>query len=141
MDLTSLGWIYNARILIADRVATDHRVTDPVYPNNPAFVSVHITNVSSDSLSRANFSSILIVDLLELNKQNVKNISCGDLSDEDTLQVDITDYFNPNVTASYQSGVLNRIEVQLVSYHYYTWAWQVTHNFMQPCSSQHVLHL
>ena len=114
MDLTSLGWTYNTRILIADRVATD-RITAPVYPTNPAFVSVHVTNISFDSPLRANFSSILVVDLLELNKQNIKNISCGDLSDEDTLQVDITNYFTPKVTALYQSGVLNRIEIQLVS--------------------------
>ena len=64
IELTFLGW-----------------TTSPIYPGptNPAFVSVNITNVSFDEkILKANFSSVLTVDLLELNKQNIQNISCGD---------------------------------------------------------------
>ena len=109
VELTFLGWTYNEGIDIIDRVGPDHPVTStPIIPANPAFVSVRITNVSFDSrIRRANFSSVLIVDLLELNKQNIKNISCGDLLEEDTHLVDVVDYFTPNVTASYQFSEQN----------------------------------
>ena len=111
-----MGWTYNADIEIIDRIVADYvTVTSPIVPNNPGFVSVN-TNISFNNKTlRANFSSVLTVNLLELNKQNIKNISCGDLSEEDTQLVDVVDYFTPNVTASYQYGILSRIEVQLVS--------------------------
>ena len=83
---------------------------------NPAFISVYVTNISFDSkMLLVNFSSVLTVDLLELNKQNIKNITCRGLSDKDTQQVDVSYYFTPNITASYQSGILNKVEVHFVS--------------------------
>ena len=121
VNLTTFGWTYNGdnQNTIVDRIHTDHQATSsPTYPKNPAFVSVVITNVSFNtqiSTVTANFSSVLTVNLLELNKQNVNNISCGDLSNTDTQQVNVSEYFIPNVTAFYQSGILSRIEVQLVS--------------------------
>ena len=116
VDLSTFGWTYNGDSPIADRVEADYQVSSSsVYPNNPAFVSVNVTNVSPDGeMKRANFSSFLIVDLLELNKQSIRNIACGELSETDTEQVDVSDYFIPNITASYQSGILSRIEVHLV---------------------------
>ena len=117
--MSFLGWTYNEGIDIISRVNPDYEVTSsPIYPEpaNPAFVSVNITNVSFDrKILKANFSSVLTVDLLELNKQNVQNISCGDHLYKYTQQVDVINYFTPDVTATYQSGVLNRIVVQLVS--------------------------
>ena len=121
MEQSRLDWTYNAGLHIVARVLTDHEVTSsPINPGptNPAFISVYVTNFSFDSkMLLANFSSVLTVDLLELNKQNIKNISCGGWSDKDTQQVDTSDFFNftLNITASYQSGILSRIEVHLVS--------------------------
>ena len=119
VDLTTFGWTYNGDKPIADRIEPDYQVTSsPVYPKNPAFVSVNITNASLDEkTSRANFSSTLVVDLLELNRQRVRNITCGELSETDTQQVDVSEYFTANITASYQSGNLSRVEVQLVGWY------------------------
>ena len=118
MEQSRLDWTYNAGLHIVARVETDHEVTSsPISPGptNPAFISVYVTNISFDRRTLlANFSSVLTVDLLELNKQNINNISCGGLPDKDTQQVDVIDYFTPNITASYQSGILSRVEVQLV---------------------------
>ena len=118
VDQSLLDWTYNTGLHIA-RVQTDHEVTSsPISPGptNPAFISVYVTNISFDSRTLlANFSSVLTVDLLELNKQNIRNISCGGLSDNDTQQVHVSDYFPFNITASYQSGILSKFEVQLVS--------------------------
>ena len=130
IELSFLGWTYNEGIDIVSRIDPDYEVTSsPIYPGptNPAFVSVNITNVSfARKFLKANFSSVLTVDLLELNKQNVQNISCGDHLYRDTQQVDVVDYFTPDITATYQFGVLSRIEVQLVSEQFY-----FTHNLMQ----------
>ena len=118
VELTTLGWTYNTDNLIV-RIEADYEITSsPIYPSNPAFISVSVTSVSKISDLQTNFSSVLVVDMLELNKQNVKNITCGDLSDMNTLQVDVIDYFTPTVTASYQSGILSRVEVRLVSWLY-----------------------
>ena len=119
MDLGAFGWTYNAGNLIADRIAPDYVVTSVFYPrlNNPAFISINITNVSpDDQREMSNFSSVLTVDLLELNNSNIRNITCGDLREYDTLEVDATrktsEYFTPNITATFQLGVLNIIKVQ-----------------------------
>ena len=115
MDLGAFGWTYNAGNLIAPRIAPDYDVTSSVfYPrlNNPVFISVNITNVSLDDYREmANFSSVLTVDLLELNHKNIRNITCGDIREYDTLEVDVTrkisEYFTPNITATFQLGVLS----------------------------------
>ena len=102
MDLTTFGWTYNAGNLIAPRIIPGDEVTSVFYPrlNNPAFISINITNVSPDyQRLTANFSSVLTVDLLELNNKNIKNITCGDFREYDTLEVDVTrktsEYFTP----------------------------------------------
>ena len=118
VDLATLGWTYNKENVIYRIVADDQVTSSPIYLSNPVFVSVSITSVSRTSgrRSRANFSSVLTVDLLELNKQNIKNITCGDFTDTRTQQVDVSDFFIPNITASYQSGILSRLEVHLVGW-------------------------
>ena len=115
MDIRTLGWTYNGGDIIVRILADDHVTL--FYPTNPAFVSISIYNFSHNSEdNRLNyFLSVLTVDLIELNKQHIKNITCGDLRDTDTQKVDFSDFFTPDVTAIYQSGILSRIEVQLVS--------------------------
>ena len=112
VELTSFGWRrYNNNGFkdIINRVHPDDAsITSPTYPTNPAFVSVSITKVYNNK-TRANFSSVLTVDLLEINKQIVKNISCGDLSHTDTVIVG--DYFCPSVITTYQLRLLKKIEV------------------------------
>ena len=123
MNLGPFGWTYNAGSLFAPRIAPDYEVTSyPLYPrlNNPAFISINITNVSpDDQREMANFSSVLIVDLLELNNKNIRNITCDDLTEYDTLEVDVTrkisEYFTPNITATFQLGVLKVQWTKLVS--------------------------
>ena len=117
MNVGTLGWTYNGGNLITRIVADDRITLFPVYPTNPAFVSITISNISLNrEVNRVNyFLSVLTVDLIELNKQHIKNITCGDLKDTDTQQVDISGYFTPNITAIYQSGILSSVEVQLVS--------------------------
>ena len=118
VDIAFLGWTFNEGNVIV-RIEADYSISSPIiYPGfNPAFVSISVSNISSDSeLNRIRyFSSVLTVDLIELSKQHIKNISCGDLKYNDTQKVDVKDFFTPNVTAIYQSGILSRVEVQLVS--------------------------
>ena len=111
VELYFMWWTYNAGNFIG-LIEIDYMVPSSINPPNPAFIIVNITNVSVDHKTHsANFSSVLTVDLLELRKQGVQNITCGDLATSDTLQVNVKDYFTPNATASYLSGVLSRIEV------------------------------
>ena len=115
MDIRSLGWTYNGGNIIV-RFLADELVT-LFYPTNPAFVSVSVSNFSlNHEGNQVNyFSSVLTVDIIELNKQRIKSITCGDFKDTDTQQVDVSGYFTPNITAIYQSGILSSVEVQLVS--------------------------
>ena len=111
VELYLMRWTYNAGNFI-EGIEIDYMVPSSIYPQNPAFITVDITNVSVDNKTHsASFSSVLTVDLLELRKQEIQNVTCGDLTTSDTLQVNVRDYFTPNVTASYLSGVLSRIEV------------------------------
>ena len=84
--------MYNGNIGIGDFYESDDSTTQTNMTSNPAFVSVQLTNVSPNPLNRAfgNFSSILTVDLTQLEQQNIKNITCGDPVIMDTVPVDIT---------------------------------------------------
>ena len=96
VDLTTFGWTFNGDRLIVDRLLPDRVTLTPISPANSAFVSVHTTNVSIDNVTHlANFSSVLTVDLLELSKQDIQNITCGDFATKDTLQVNVRDHFTP----------------------------------------------
>ena len=112
VQLFSMWWTYNAGNFI-ETIEIDYKAPSSINLQNPAFITVDITNVTVDNIEtdRANFSSVLTVNLLELSKQDVHNITCGDLTTRDTLQVNVKDYFTPNVTVSYISGILSRIEV------------------------------
>ena len=118
VNLITLGWTCNEGNLIF-RVENDHMVgPHPLDKDNPAFVSVYVTNISVENYTQTNspgnFSSVLTVDPLELNKQNIRSITCGDISEKVTLEVNIKEYFTPSVIASYRLGTLNKIEVDWI---------------------------
>ena len=90
VDLTTLTWMYNGDIDIAYSYYPDSSITTPKNTSNPAFVSVQLTAVSQSSLFVfANFSSILTVDLSQLEQQNIMSISCGDPATRETVPVDV----------------------------------------------------
>ena len=80
VDLTTFRWMYNGNIIIGDFYYPDYSTSILTNASNPAFVSVQLAAVSQNSLHPqfGNFSSILTVDLSQLEQQNIKNISCGD---------------------------------------------------------------
>ena len=93
VDLTSLGWTYNGIIDITeDSFFSDD--SNNIFTNatsNPAFVSVLLTAVvqNSQRLVLANFSSILTVDLSQLQQHNVMSISCGDQVNKNSTSVSV----------------------------------------------------
>ena len=91
VDLTTFRWIYNGNINIGDLYHPDDSITTPSSTSNPAFVSVQLTAVSQSLLNPVfgNFSSILTVDLSQLEQQNIKNISCGSPATRGTVPVDV----------------------------------------------------
>ena len=74
VDLTTFGWIYNGNINIGYLYHPDDSINTPSSTSNPAFVSVQLTAVSQSLLNPVfgNFSSILTVDLSQLEQQNIK---------------------------------------------------------------------
>ena len=92
VDLTSLGWTYNGIIDITEEsFFSDASSGTSMNSSNPAFVSVQLTAVVRNSQSPifANFSSILTVDLSQLEQQNITSISCGDLLNKNSAPVDV----------------------------------------------------
>ncbi len=127
IDLHQLDWNYrpaksseNVQLgmsFLADDPPQDFAstVTDN---NNPAFLTVQLVTVSrhSELNTLANFSSILTVDLLELETQGITSITCGDVSAyEEKMVSDITVWDLTEITAMYQLGALTSVEVHLVS--------------------------
>ena len=90
VDLTTLTWMYNGDIDISDSYHPDSFITTPTNTSNPAFVSVQLTAVSQSSLIIfANYSSILTVDLSQLEQQNIMSVSCGDPGIKRMIPVDV----------------------------------------------------
>ena len=89
MDLTLLRWKYNKNNNIGDFYQSDASIDTPKNTSNPAFVSVQLTAVSQNPVDPVlgNFSSILTVDLTQLEQQNILNISCGDPGERRTIPV------------------------------------------------------
>lgn len=85
---------------------------------NPPLLTVQLLDVtqSIDSFIRADFSSILTFDLLELRNQNVTKIACGDIVvTQEKSVINLMDTIvepQPTVTATYQRGMLTNIRVQ-----------------------------
>ena len=91
VDLTLLRWRYNGSIDIEPFFAPGDSLTIHT-ASSPAFLYIELTSVSTTDSVFANFSSILTVDLTQLEQQNIRNISCGDtlIRDSVSVQVSIT---------------------------------------------------
>ena len=90
VDLTTLEWEYNDFAIELFYVPSDSADTTPRPLANSAFVSVQLIRVSRNTiLMTANFSSILTVDLSQLEQQNIRSISCGDAVTRSTVPVDV----------------------------------------------------
>ncbi len=125
VNLTQLRWLYlpidHRIIFLSDSFPQNTSMS--VFPNNPESDISRVQlldirkNTSNNSSNHANFSSILTVDLLQLLNQNVTKIECGDaVLNEEKLVLDLVDgvvKLEPKVTATYQKGVLNNIQVQV----------------------------
>ena len=111
-----MRWRYNGALNEIDSFDTNDSPTITT-PSNPAFLSVELTEVTQLSNMRfANFTSILTVDMMQLQEQNVADINCGDPGTIGTLPVDLQPNvpLRPNITtlsAIYQSRVLTNITV------------------------------
>ena len=111
VDLTTFTWMYNGDINIHS-YHPDSSITAPTSTSNPAFVSVQLTAVSQSSqIIFANYTSILTVDLSQLEQQNIMSISCGDPAIRRTVPVDVH-IVQDTVPADLQ---LNTLSVQLVT--------------------------
>ena len=91
VDLPILSWMYNGNINIGDFYHSDASPGTQTSTSNPAIVSVQLVAVSPNShdLRFANFSSVLTVNLSQLEQQNIKNISCGNPWTFETVLVDV----------------------------------------------------
>ena len=126
VDLVSLRWSYigsNSSKSVELQVFLADHSNNITVSSNPAFLSVQLVTVS-DMETLANFTSMLTVDLQELENQDITSITCGDVATyEEKLVSDIIlDLVNTKITANYHVGVLTSIEVQLrnlVSYNYH----------------------
>ena len=128
VNLAELRWSYrNSSSNSAERFtlglpfladnSLQHFAHTIVNNHNPAFLTVQLVTIfrSPESNASANFSSVLTVDLLELENHNITSLTCGDASIyEEKLVTDIIwDLVNAKITAIYQIGVLTSIEVRL----------------------------
>ena len=92
VDFPTFRWMYNGNIDIGNFYHADSTLGSQKGISNPAFVSVQLIAVSrpnSTDVRFANFSSILIVDLSQLEQQNITNISCGDPWISKTVPVNV----------------------------------------------------
>ncbi len=140
VDLVGLHWRYsnsiedvNVEIFLVD--AFPQNITNN---KNPAFLSVQLVTVSrfpESNRSAANFFSILAVDILELEKQGITSITCGDARTyEEKLVSDITvwDLFNTKITAVYKLEALTSIEIHLRNIVSHV---IIGHNYTQSCNT------
>ena len=117
-SLTIVRWRYNeTNIKSFDTNDSPTNVTH----SNPAFINVELVTATQLSDQRfANFSSILTVDLTELQEQHIAEIDCGDprtiSSETVSLQPNVPD--RPDVTAvtvAYQLSIIRVTWERLVS--------------------------
>ncbi len=120
INLNFMRWQYNGMNL-EDISATffpshTNKLNRIIYLTYP-FVSVQLLNFSQPIAYRADFFSVLAVDILGLHKQNVTSLSCGDSTNSTKLRVDISFTFPRNLTissvsATYDEGNLINLKVQ-----------------------------
>ena len=129
IHLSFLRWRYNENIDIVPAFLSDTTAPASVNTNDPAFIRVELLSVAQDPAfpSFANFSSELVVNLLNLRTESVTNITCGDPNTFKMIPVDVeiiqeTEPESPNgtnVTVLYEFGSLTDVIVsweKLVSY-------------------------
>ena len=126
VNLVQLRWIYNGNNFIYSFVSDSDISSTPIQLSSyPAFLSVQLTNVSSQFLARGqtHFFSVLTVDVEQLQTQlRIIDISCGDVSTFETIQVDpiITQETTPDnpeissISACYHSGLLNILQISWI---------------------------
>ena len=88
--LTNLRWTYNenSRIYIFES-DNEERVYSLV--GLPAFISVELRQIDHyHDIRFANFTSVLIADLAQLDELSVRNISCGNPTASVTLPVSVS---------------------------------------------------
>ena len=119
-DLTSLRWTFNGNKEIDTFLPNDVETKRPPTHEHRPFILVSLKEVVQNSNPVFwNFSSVLTVDLSQLEEQNVTNISCGDPGTIDTEVVNVTTIrqsvpTGPNITevrATYNSAGLKSIKV------------------------------
>ena len=126
VNLAQLQWSYRSSnspkiIKLGTSFLPDYRanITAVEAINNPAVLAVQLVTVSKYAdQSLANFSSLLFVDLLKLENQEITSILCGDVSTYDKKLVSdiiVWDLVNTKITAMYWLGALTSVEVHLRS--------------------------
>ena len=119
-DLTSIRWSFNGSTVIESFLPIDAETTTFPSAQYPAFVSVELTYVVQNTNPVfGNFSSILNVDLSQLEEQSVSSISCGDPGTSITVPVNVVIIRQsvpdrPNITgvnATYNSTGLKSVTV------------------------------
>ena len=113
VNLTTLTWIYNGNIEIADTYFSDDPINTQKTTSNPAFLSVQLIAVSQSTTIFANFSSILTVNLSQLEQQGIRNISCGDPSTMETVPVGVR-ILRESVPSDPQFDNVTLLEDQLI---------------------------
>ncbi len=122
VNLVHLRWIYNGNNYIYSFLSDSDISPTPIPLSfHPAFLSVQLTDVSSQFIAReqTNFSSVLTVDVEQLQTQGIIDISCGDVITFETIQVDpiIIQETTPKVSsisACYHSGLLNSLQISWI---------------------------
>ena len=125
VDLIQLRWTHNGNDLIYDFQADSEISSAPIQlSSHSPFLSVQLTALFSQFLARVqtNFSSVLTVDVEQLQLHGVTNISCGDVTTIGTIQVDpiIIQETIPNnpkvysISARYHSGLLNHLQISWI---------------------------
>ena len=119
-DLTSVRWSFNGGTVIESFLPVDTETITFPSAQYPAFVSVELTHVVQNTNPVfGNFSSILTVDLSQLEEQSVSSISCGDPGTSKTVLVNVVIIRrsrpdSPNitgVTATYNSNGVRSVTV------------------------------
>ncbi len=94
VDLTILTWLYNNQEdYVIHSFAPDNTITAPIRLSlESPFQFVQLTHVSRSFADRrfGNFSSVLTVELSQLQEHNVTDITCGDPVLHHSLDVNVT---------------------------------------------------
>ena len=127
-NVPNLLWTYNngskINMIISD-FQTDHAITfDPITTDFSAFPFVQLTQFNvyknQNNQSRINASTILTADLTKLYNQNIRLLSCGSVSVNKTVPVNISilqPYFPAishvytSVVVRYESGLVSNVDV------------------------------